>query len=79
MSWKKARQSVRERMAANRRRYNEAPLRDSLEQQAIRALKEAAERAKEKGSTVFIMEQVKPEPGDIVGQCAASILRVTKI
>jgi hypothetical protein len=40
MSWNKARQSVRERMAANRRRYNEAPLRDALEAQAIRALAE---------------------------------------
>jgi hypothetical protein len=56
MGWNKARQSVRERMAANRRRYNEAPLRDSLEQQAIRAL---AER-KPVSQPVFCKDHFRP-------------------
>jgi hypothetical protein len=38
VSWKPARTAIRERIAANRRRYNEAPLRDEFEAQAIRAL-----------------------------------------
>jgi hypothetical protein len=38
MAWKKARQSVRDRMAANRRKYREAPLRDALEAQARHTL-----------------------------------------
>ncbi len=38
VSWHHARKAIGERMAANRRRYNEAPLRDALEAQAIRAL-----------------------------------------
>jgi hypothetical protein len=38
MSWYHAKKATRERIAANRRRYNEAPLRDELEQQAIREL-----------------------------------------
>jgi hypothetical protein len=36
------RHSILQRMAANRRRYTEAPTRDLLEQQAIRALQEPA-------------------------------------
>jgi hypothetical protein len=44
MSWYHARKAVRKRIATNKRRYEEAPLRDALEAQAIRALKEAAEK-----------------------------------
>jgi hypothetical protein len=46
MSWHHARKAVRKRIATNKRRYEEAPLRDALEMQAIRALKEAAEKRK---------------------------------
>jgi hypothetical protein len=53
MSWYHARKAIRERVAANKRRYSEAPLRDALEAQAIRALREkqaakTTEQTKEK-------------------------------
>jgi hypothetical protein len=61
------------RIEANKRKAAEAQERDQKEREAIRALAAKSDRS------VFIMEQVQPEPDDIVGQCVASILRVTKI
>jgi hypothetical protein len=46
MSWYHARRAVRKRIATNKRRYEEAPLRDELEAQAIRALLETKEPRK---------------------------------
>ena len=45
MSFYHARKAVRERIAKNIKKYREAPLRDDLEAQAIRALnRKAAEK-----------------------------------
>ena len=64
--------NVRQRIAANRQRAADVMEQEARDREAMRLLNEP-ER------TVFIMEQVQPEPDDIVGRCAASILRVTKI
>ena len=40
MSWYHAKKAISKRIAANKRRYTEAPFRDALEAQAIRALRE---------------------------------------
>jgi hypothetical protein len=65
--------NVLNRVAANRRRVEEARQREEREAEAIRKLTAKSDHS------VFIMEQVQPEPDDIVGQCVASILRVTKL
>ena len=56
MSWHHAKKATRQRIAANKRRYEEAPLRDRVEEQTIRAL---AQR-KPVSQPVFSKEHFRP-------------------
>ena len=57
------RTNVLKRIAANRRKAAEAQQRDQKEREVIRVL----------------VQRVQPEEDDIVGQCAASVIRVQRI
>jgi hypothetical protein len=88
VSWHHARKAIGERMAANRRRYNEAPLRDALEAQAIRALaapsapvlsKEHFRPVERDGQTRWLLL-----PGDVLpcvwsGHCRRSAAHVVQV
>jgi len=56
-------QNVHRRIASNRQRAVEAQQRDQKEREVIRVL----------------VQQMQPEPNDVVGQYAASVIRVQRI
>jgi hypothetical protein len=55
--------NVSQRIAANRRKAAEVQERDQKEREVIRVL----------------IQQVQPDKDDIVGQCAAGVIRVQRI